>query len=143
MPQPDRTESSVARPCSKCGYKGNARPCPDPDCPSRSAATPSRHIAVGTSRKLCRHVAERWRSQYGDAAPERFAGVQEKLDALGKDGTRAEIDAIIGNPTWTTEMCEVCERNVEKWVVLGEYDDTLNVCQECLEDAKVEVENAN
>lgn len=100
-----------------------------------------RHISVGTSRKLCRHVAERWLAQYGEATPKRLAGVQEKLDALGKTGTKAEIDSIIGNESWTTEMCDVCERSVEKWAILGDYDDTLNVCEDCLDDAKVEVEN--
>lgn len=37
LPLPQHAEQAAAqdRSCSKCGYKGNARPCPDPDCPSR------------------------------------------------------------------------------------------------------------
>jgi hypothetical protein len=106
----------------------------------RSAA--QGHLSVGTTRQLCRHVAERWRSQYEGKPYAHAAPIQEKLDALDKNGTRAEIDAIIGNPSWTTKMCDVCERRVEKWAILGDYE-TINVCEECLEDAKVEVENAN
>lgn len=104
-----------------------------------------KRIVAVTSRSLCRHVAERWHDQYGPRpANPNHAEIQKQLYALKKKGTKAEIDKIIGNETWTTALCEVCDRYVEAWVILGvdDYEPGMTVCGECLDDAVVEIENA-
>jgi hypothetical protein len=91
------------------------------------------------SRRLILRVAERWRAQYPDAHADKLV-IQRALEALDPaTATAEEVEAIIGNKSWTTEMCDVCEEHVYQWLILGEPRDyesaTVNICRTCLADA--------
>ncbi len=98
----------------------------------------SDRIVVSSSRDLIRGVAERWRESY-QSLPEsdwKFP-VQAGLDALDLEtASVTEVEDVIGNPSWTRQRCDVCEREVERWVRLGEEPDyesaTVHVCAACL-----------
>lgn len=97
----------------------------------------SRRIVVGSTSALVRNIAGRWREQYKGAFPDRFAHVQGALDELDAEtATAAEVEAIIGNKFWTSEMCDICLEHVERWVQLGDEPDyestTLVICEACL-----------
>jgi len=96
-----------------------------------------------TLDKTIRGVAGAWHDQYPNDNPnydldedKRIIG--NKLSALdtsykvGYLTLKEQVDKIIGNSTWTTLMCEECGKEVE---ALVEFDGTMSVCKECLQNA--------
>ena len=65
----------------------------------------------------------------------------EQLEALGDNPTPDQIDAIIGNPSWTSVgRCHECgKEGCEVLIQLGQepnYESrTANICPECLQKA--------
>lgn len=94
-------------------------------------------------RELIRGVAKAWREAYSDA---RYgadkATIGRKLAKLnGETATAAEVEAIIGNPTWTNvPTCDECgKENPPAVVEIGRPPDyessTAHVCQACIAKA--------
>ena len=80
-----------------------------------------------------RRVAARWARQYGskwDDEP-KFRKIYDALIELGDSVTRDEIDAIIGNKSWTRLQCEGCWEYVSRAVRIG----NAAICPSCLRAA--------
>lgn len=98
----------------------------------------SDRIRVKTVRQQIRGVAAAWRAQYGDRPKiPHLADVLPRLEALDREtASAAEVDAIIGNPSWTGLRCDVCHEDCAAIVQLGDEPDydstTLDICGECL-----------
>lgn len=111
-----------------------------------------------TQRQLIQKVAARWRQQYEpfkDQTPmfSVRAGIEklrskreisEELDALdGDTATAQQVDAIIGNGSWTRMNCDQCKKEVTSVLRVGaelDYESaTADLCEECVAQAcKVE-----
>ena len=93
-----------------------------------------------TRQKEANGAAERWRrqyglGQYGDDKLEILA----KLEALGENPAADEVDATIGNGSWTATVCDECGvKNVDV-VEVGQEPDyesrTAHICKGCLSKA--------
>ena len=97
-------------------------------------------VHVITPRALIRQVADHWRRQYPTAkGNDHFAVIWRKLVELDKEvATAAEVNEIIGNPSWTVmPACEQCGIVKSAVAVVGEeeyYDSrTAYLCRECLQ----------
>jgi hypothetical protein len=100
-------------------------------------------MKVITQRVLIREAAQRWREQYG--ANHRWGrdkdDVYAKLAALDVErATAADVDAIIGNTSWTeVPACDECGKRRNEVVQIGQEPDyessTAEVCVPCLRAA--------
>lgn len=94
-----------------------------------------------TERQLILSVIERWKDQY--PAGKCTVWQQEVLTALEQldltAATAEDIEAIIGNFSWTSIRCDECGSQVKAAVQLGEDLDhdsaTAVVCFPCLKKA--------
>lgn len=98
-----------------------------------------------TIRSVILTVAARWRAQYptpedraGRVATKEHRAVGERLDALDLSTVTAkEVDAIIGNDSWTAlPACSECERtDLERVLHVGDEPDYEShhacLCEEC------------
>ena len=86
-------------------------------------------------REKLRTVLPRWEQQYPHGREE----ITAKLRALDWNTvTAAEVDAIIGNSSWTHEMCRECGEYAMPVVRLGKYtDDYYCYCATCIGKAAV------
>lgn len=93
-----------------------------------------------TDRIRIRGVAAAWREAYPEPV-ETFDGPSEDiakaLAALDPEvATHEEVEAIIGNPTWTRQRCDECGQAADRCVRLGEEPDresaTVYICRSCL-----------
>ena len=102
-------------------------------------------MKVITVRSLIRDVADRWDRQYPPGhkytAPDK-AAIGVRLRALDAEtATAAEVDATIGNSSWTdTPRCDDCgARGLAVVVQMGEPPDyessTSSLCVPCLRAA--------
>ena len=93
-----------------------------------------------SERTLIREVASRWDYQYPKAIGAR-GDTSKALHALNAEtATAAEVNAIIGNDSWTTiPDCDECNQKVLEVVEVGEEPDyessTARLCKECLKKA--------
>ena len=95
-----------------------------------------------TKKELIKTVAERWKKayfinskwEYGADKKEIYNNLIEK-----KPKTELEVANIIGNNSWTDNVCNECGKQKEKIIVIGEPEDyeskTAYVCEECLNEA--------
>lgn len=84
-----------------------------------------------TAREKILNVAGRWARQYPDGKAGHHADVSAKLQALNPaTATAAEVNAIIGNDSWTTEWCDECGTYHEAVIQLGE-DANIHLCANC------------
>lgn len=99
------------------------------------------------ARTLIQGVASAWRSQYPDARlgkDKQEIGL--RLAALdGNTATAEQVNAIIGNDSWTTPpTCGECGKRGGVVVQLGEEPDydsaTAHICPGCLQQAVVLLE---
>ena len=108
-------------------------------------------IEVFTERGMIRTVAERWLKQYrgyerDPAWPLRDVG--ERLAALDLEtATKEQVDAIIGNSSWTNIHCDNCgQRGLKAGVQVGQTADyesaTAVLCLECCERATTALRGA-
>ena len=100
---------------------------------------------VITRRKLIEAVAQRWQSHYlRDGQWSKFAGNSEsiyylllKLDL--KTCPASDVDAIIGNDSWTTMTCDQCRKPVDAVVEVGAPPDyessTAKLCFTCIKSS--------
>ena len=101
---------------------------------------------------IVRGVASRWKEIYcrsGEWASGLSFGspkeIYEQLLALGEDATEQQITAIIGNNSWTRNVCTECDQDVHVAVHFGEEKDYTavwaDVCLGCLRKAVELVNN--
>jgi hypothetical protein len=95
-----------------------------------------------SARVLIRGVAAAWRRQY----PRDFERIHERLCAIDVEtATAADVEAIIGNRSWTiVPRCHGCGLGAELVVEVGEEPDyessTATLCESCLRDALATLE---
>lgn len=96
-------------------------------------------MKVITRRDLIRNICEKWYRCYWVATygidewihPE-SEEIYKKLLALDLETCSVEdVDAIIGNSTWTQLHCDECDKNVDKVVLIGICDEDRDVPQYC------------
>lgn len=100
-----------------------------------------RRMRVTTRRALVASVAERWKQTYYGSLRgwrEVLGGssyeIYEKLVALDPaTATPEEVDAIIGNTSWTGYACSSCDEDADESVTVdGMSDDCATLCRSCL-----------
>lgn len=102
-----------------------------------------------TERDVIRGVADRWAKQYGtkdflgDAEKQ---GISQALKRLEPETATAEqVNAVIGNSSWTALTCDECRNDVKVVMMVGEEPDyeshTASLCMECIKKAS-EIVNA-
>jgi|GEM_PF-1113798 len=106
-----------------------------------------------TKAEIAKGAAERWKKAYCHNGEWRTAGfgspkkVYNQLMAIGESITPEEVAAIIGNDSWTRNVCTECGRDVETTVHFGEEPDYdavwADVCPSCLRKAMVLLEVAD
>lgn len=94
-----------------------------------------------TTRSRIRDVAVRWRAQYPLGCGNTNSGdpeiVYQKLLALDlENATAGEVNAIIGNESWThVGFCRECKRDAPTLVQCGDENDwdsrTTEICFQC------------
>lgn len=104
----------------------------------------SERSTILTERDIIRSVPGRYHAAY-DNYKSRAGGrwpsdVSAELDALDVETcTREAVDEIIGNTTWTRNLCDSCGHHAKTLIRLGdepEYDARWqDICLECLEAA--------
>jgi hypothetical protein len=84
-------------------------------------------------------VLPRWERQYGDRTDPDKTEITRKLRALDwSKTTAAEVEAIIGNSSWTTETCDECGVYAMPMVRFGKYADReFHLCPLCIGKAAV------
>lgn len=94
---------------------------------------------VTTSRDLIKGVASAWRRQYQFRYKddEQKAAIGAKLDALdGDTATSEEVEAIIGNRSWTRQLCNECGEPSDWLLMVGQPTDyesqTASLCRACI-----------
>lgn len=82
---------------------------------------------------------DRWARQYASPhwGPEKKE-ITRALQALkGTDFSADAVDSIIGNRSWTSLECDLCDRDGDEVVRLGDENAErfVDVCPDCLTDA--------
>lgn len=87
-------------------------------------------------------VPDRWAKQYRGWTPGAGRGpdkqdIKDRLQALkGTDFTAAQVNAIIGNESWTELLCTECRRDSEVLVRIGDEPDYeaqyVDLCRHCI-----------
>lgn len=97
-----------------------------------------------TTRGLIRKVAGSWKEAYCQGNRWTYGPDKELIYDRLKDldlnaTTKAEVDAIIGNSSWTNIKCDECSNPCSSAMQLGEEPDyessTATICLGCLSDA--------
>lgn len=109
---------------------------------------------ITTQRDLIRNVAKRWRTQYEPMSkwdtrqttfghPAEIAAQLDKLD--GDTAAPADVEAIIGNASWTRLTCKQCGKNclsVFSFITLESCEThSFEVCAQCLSAAALQLPN--
>lgn len=96
-----------------------------------------------TTRDLIRYVHDRWHEQYYFTKralweDDKNRVIYEALCALDKEtATAADVEAIIGNSSWTNIRCKKCGELVDEAVILNYGDEyhTFTICETCNAEA--------
>ena len=87
-------------------------------------------------------VVARWAAQYKDAPTDSKQGlVTTALQALPRTASAADVEAIIGNDSWTRRWCAGCNEYVFTAVQFHEEDSA--VCKNCLKKALALIEETD
>ncbi len=92
-----------------------------------------------TERDVIRGVPKRWRAQYPENKGDKHA-IWVALKRLDLETcTAADVDAVIGNGSWTRIDCDGCGNKVDTAVTVGQEPDydssTATICAVCLQQA--------
>lgn len=95
-----------------------------------------------TRQDLANTVAERWKVQYFSVSRGwqiTSSGCSEetyrRLVLLGPRPSFSEVNEVMGNTSWTSLGCYICEKNTEEvgQVDIGSGGRLLRICRECSE----------
>jgi len=94
-------------------------------------------------KALAATAAERWKQTYhksdGQWHSWRMKVIYEAVAALGPTPNPQQVDLIIGNRSWTRDMCNEVGCNEDAYIEIGQppdYDSaTANLCRGCLRKA--------
>jgi hypothetical protein len=98
-------------------------------------------MSVITLRQVIKDVPKRWRGQYGDGRYGRDKlEILKRLDALDAENCSADdINAAIGNSSWTNLQCDSCQEQKERIIRIGDDPDYearwQDLCVDCLNKA--------
>ncbi len=84
---------------------------------------------------LFKLVSKRWDKIYAEYSN---ADKLLKGNRLRKNKSldRETIDSIIGNSTWTTNRCDVCQGDCDTIISIQSFNkDEIDICESCLEKA--------
>ena len=112
-----------------------------------------------TRKSLAAEAAKRWANQYRDEETHEWRRqhlmftdtekVYNWLVELGKDPDPDDVDAVIGNKTWTRVTCDACVFSgygEGPWVQVGQEPDydscTATLCIDCFKEASQLLEEA-
>lgn len=86
-------------------------------------------------------VAKRWKEQYYSegrwtSLAKSFNETSKQIyEKLLKAKTEKEIIEIIGNSSWTENICDECNNDFDKLIMFIAYEETIKVCKDCLKKA--------
>ena len=103
-------------------------------------------MKIFTERDLILGVVGRWKAQYNPKYALKNPHMLDKMEILNKlekldlkTTTAQEVNAIIGNDSWTTMWCHECGSGELPIVQVGQEEDyesaAANLCKSCLEKA--------
>lgn len=90
-----------------------------------------------TKQHLVNTVDDRWKKQYylnsswdryGDDKVEKY----KELVNLGSNKNPEDADKIIGNSSWTRLICNHCNKDVDAVFTFGTNEESLYVCEGCV-----------
>jgi hypothetical protein len=92
---------------------------------------------ITSERFYVANAARRWATQYADG---RHGA--DKLDILRRlraldasTATADDVDGIIGNNSWTTDMCDECRTRSRVVAAFGKCDNSVRLCPACVRSA--------
>ncbi|HCH9337326.1 TPA: hypothetical protein PNO69_004522 [Salmonella enterica] len=92
-----------------------------------------------TKQHLIDVVCDRWLKQYYYNGEWRYGYNKEdtyyKLQSLGDKKTEESITEVIGNSSWTQLICNECNRDNERVVVMSCEEYSLYLCLKCINKA--------
>ena len=93
-----------------------------------------------TSQSRADGATDRWKDQYQtyngtDAAEKQQIGAV--LAALGAHPRAEDVDAAIGNSTWTELHCQECHKACNQVIEVGDTQHTVELCETCIRDATI------
>ena len=93
-----------------------------------------------TKQHLANIVDDRWKKQYYiDAYWDRYGEDKfkkyEQLVSLGKIKKPEDVDKIIGNSSWTRLICNHCNKYVDAVCIIGAYETSFYICEDCVKVA--------
>ena len=105
-------------------------------------------MRIVTKQEKIKNVAKEWKEQYYVGGKWRCGeGMRLVYEALIREQpkTEREVARIIGNNSWTENICEACERDVEILVELSNFLDEWDtnvffICEDCLRKALALIE---
>ena len=84
-------------------------------------------------------VSKRWKSHYFNDGVWRNTAFGSSEDTyknlLACNDLRHEIDAAIGNKSWTHLLCDGCNEYVDRAVSISDGDNSTYLCENCLKTA--------
>lgn len=107
---------------------------------------------VLTKREVIQGVPERWKQQYFGLDGWRSTRADNREDTYHAlkaldlaSCTEADIEAVIGNRSWTRLECDGCEREVDKICFLRSHSQneygSCSYCKDCLAGALKAIED--
>lgn len=92
-------------------------------------------MKLETRSTLAASTAQVWKERYfvnGVWYSDRFERIYNRLIALGENPESDAVDKILGNDSWTTPLCDICDEYVESVVRLSFGGNTsYDICQSC------------
>lgn len=99
-----------------------------------------------TSEDKAHRVARRWKEAYyyndnkwmvaNDGTSFHPKTIYNKLMALGENPNPKDVDACIGNSSWTETICSECKKYTDRAVKIDSYDEEVYLCLDCLGSAQ-------
>ena len=93
-------------------------------------------MKILTVQELANTAKDSWRRQYFYDGSWKHGSdkktVYENLVSLGENPTPSQINEVIGNSSWTSLECSVCNKEVDTVVILSGYDSNLYICKKRL-----------
>ena len=115
---------------------------------TRTSRDEAEKMRIVTKKEKIKNVAKEWKKQYCRGKNWIYGeGKKEIYERLIKEKpqTEEEVIQIIGNNSWTENICEACERDVEILVELSNFLDEWDtnvffICEDCLRKALALIE---